>query len=106
MHYTSNMSDHSSETPMQPVILKQKKKAQHNKRYYDLHKQQCFRKSLIYDIKKIGRIPKKEIMQRYNLTLDEFIQLFGTWAVNRSLTQEKKEQLSHLVIDYFDFKPH
>ena len=102
MHYTSNMSDHSSEISMQPVMLKQKK-AQHNKRYYDLHKQQCFRKSLIYDIKKIGRIPKKEIMQRYNLKLDEFIQLFGTWAVNRSLTQEKKEALAQLVVQYFDF---
>ena len=80
------------------------KKSQHNKKYYDSHKPQCYRKSLIYDIRKSGRIPKKEIMQRYNLTLEEFIKLFGTWANNKPLTQEKKEQLSQLVVQYFDLE--
>ena len=78
------------------------RKSHHNKKYYDSHRQACYRKSLIYDIRKSGRIPKKEIMQRYNLSLDEFIKLFGTWAQNgKSLTQDKKEQLSNLVVQYF-----
>ena len=100
------MSEHCTKAPMQPVVSQKEKKAQHNKKYYDLHKKQCFRKSLIYDIKKSGRIPKKEIMQQYNLTLDEFIKLFGEWAMaaKRPLTQEKKEHLSHLVVGYFELK--
>ena len=94
---------------MQPINMQEitalGKKSQHNKKYYDSHKPQCYRKSLIYDIRKSGRIPKKEIMQRYGLPLDEFIKLFGTWANSQSaLTQEKKEQLSQLVVQYFDLK--
>ena len=90
---------------MSDIILSAiQKKSQHNKRYYDSHKNQCFRKSLIYDIRKSGRIPKKEIMKRYDLTLEEFIKLFSTWAINKSLTQEKKEQLKILVVDYFELK--
>ena len=86
-----------------PLTSKQKK-SKHNKLYYDSHKKQCYRKSLIYDIKKIGRIPKKEILERYQLPLDEFIKLFATWAAGRPLTQEKKEQLSRLCVEYFDLK--
>ena len=78
------------------------RKSNHNRKYYDSHKKQCYRKSLIYDIRKSGRIPKKEILQRYDLTLDEFIKIFATWAINKSLTQDKKEQLSQLVVQYFD----
>jgi len=85
-------------------ITQAQKKSQHNKKYYDSHKKQCYRKSLIYDIRKSGRIPKKEIIQRHNLTLDEFIKLFGTWANGKALTNEKKEQLSQLVVQYFDLK--
>ena len=86
---------------MQP--LGSRSKSQHNKKYYDSHKPQCYRKSLIYDIRKIGRIPKKEIMQRYGLSLGEFINIFTVWASARKvpLTQEKKEQLSKLVVQYF-----
>ena len=90
---------------MQPIeITKAQKKSQHNKQYYDKHKPACYRKSLIYDIRKSGRIPKKEILLRYNLSLDDFIKLFGTWANNKPLTQDKKEQLSNLVVQYFDLK--
>ena len=85
-------------------VTSKQKKSQHNKRYYDLHKPKCYRKSLIYDIRKIGRVPKKEILERYNLTLDEFIRLFATWAKNKQLTTEKKEQLSNLVVAYFDLQ--
>ena len=80
------------------------RKSQNNRKYYDTHKKQCYRKSLIYDIRKSGRIPKKEIMQRYDLPLDEFIKIFTTWANNKQLTQEKKEQLSNLVVEYFVLK--
>ena len=90
------------------ITSKTTKKSEHNKRYYNLHKKQCYRKSLIYDIRKIGRIPKKEILERYNLSLDEFIKLFATWVNNKSvpeqLTIEKKEQLCHLVVAYFELK--
>jgi len=93
---------------MQPINMQEitalGKKSQHNKKYYDSHKPQCYRKSLIYDIRKSGRIPKKEIMQRYGLPLDEFIKLFGTWANNKPLTQDKKEALAQLVVQYFDLK--
>ncbi|MDC0525467.1 hypothetical protein OAO87_00615 [bacterium] len=90
---------------VQPVEISQaQKKSQHNKKYYDSHKPACYRKSLIYDIKKSGRIPKKEIMQRYGLPLDEFIKLFGQWVNNKPLTQDKKEALSQLVVQYFDLK--
>ena len=85
-------------------VTSTERKSQHNRKYYDSHKKQCYRKSLIYDIRKSGRIPKKEIMQRYDLPLDEFIKIFTTWANNKQLTQEKKEQLSNLVVEYFVLK--
>jgi len=87
-----------------PEVSSTQRKSQHNRKYYDSHKKQCFRKSLIYDIRKSGRIPKKEIMQRYGLPLDEFIKVFGTWANDKPLTQEKKQALSQLVVQYFDLK--
>ena len=89
---------------IQQQLTSIEKKSHHNKKYYDSHKLACFRKSLIYDIRKFGRIPKKEIMKRYDLNLDEFIKIFATWAVNKSLTQDKKEQLSQLVVQYFELK--
>ena len=85
-------------------VTSTERKSQHNRKYYDTHKKQCYRKSLIYDIRKSGRITKKEIMQRYDLPLDEFIKIFTTWANNKQLTQEKKEQLSNLVVEYFVLK--
>ena len=85
-------------------VTSTERKSQHNRKYYITHKKQCYRKSLIYDIRKSGRIPKKEIMQRYDLPLDEFIKIFTTWANNKQLTQEKKEQLSNLVVEYFVLK--
>jgi hypothetical protein len=85
-------------------VTSTERKSQNNRKYYDTHKKQCYRKSLIYDIRKSGRIPKKEIMQRYDLPLDEFIKIFTTWANNKQLTQEKKEQLSNLVVEYFVLK--
>jgi hypothetical protein len=97
------MSDSTQPINMQEITALGKK-SQHNKKYYELHKPQCYRKSLIYDIRKSGRIPKKEIMQRYGLPLDEFIKLFGTWANNKPLTNEKKEALSQLVVQYFNLK--
>ena len=93
-------------TICQPVGVnaQAQKKSQHNKKYYDSHKPACYRKSLIYDIKKFGRIPKKQIMQSYDLSLDEFIKLFSTWANGKPLTSEKKEALAQLVVQYFDLK--
>ena len=85
-------------------VTSTERKSQNNRKYYDTHKKQCYRKSLIYDIRKSGRIPKKEIMQRYDLPLDEFIKIFTTWANNKQLTQEKKEQLRNLVVEYFVLK--
>ena len=40
-------------------------------------------------------------MQQYNLTLDEFIKLFGEWAMaaKRPLTQEKKKAKFDNYID-------
>ena len=102
MCYTSKMSGTCPTVEISQGAVHKQKKSQHNRQYYYLHKQQCFRKSLIYDIRKSGRIPKREVMKRYDLKLDEFIQLFCTWAVNRSLTLEKKEALAQLVVQYFD----
>ena len=100
----SGTNQFSPTVEISPGAARIQKKSQHNKKYYDSHKQACYRKSLIYDIRKSGRIPKKEIMQRYDLSLDEFIKLFGTWAKDKPLAQDKKEALSQLVVQYFDLK--
>lgn len=81
---------------------KHEKKSIHNQQYYSAHKYQCFRKSLIYDVRRIGRIPRKEILKKYNLPICEFVKHLTEYTERGvPLNSHKKEQLVSLIMEYY-----
>ena len=61
--------------------MKKAKKAEWNRQYYDSHKKNSFKKSLMFDVRRVGRVPSVETISKYEL---DPLQILIAWRQYRT----------------------
>lgn len=78
--------------------IKKAKKAEWNRQYYDSHKKNSFKKSLMFDVRRVGRVPSVETIMKYEL---DPMQILLAWRQYRaSVTSPnlvKRERMLQLL---------
>ena len=66
---------------------KKAKKAQWNRQYYDSHKKNSFKKSLMFDVRRVGRVPSVETITKYDI---DPMQILIAWRQYKSSVTNPK----------------
>ena len=78
--------------------IKKAKKAEWNRQYYDSHKNNSFIKSVMFDVRRVGRVPSVETISKYEL---DPLQILIAWRQYRtSVTSPnlvKRERMLELL---------
>lgn len=77
---------------------KKAKKTQWNRQYYDSHKKNSFKKSLMFDIRRVGRVPSVETINKYEV---DPMQILIAWRQYKSSVTNpnlvKREKILELL---------